>query len=104
VQDLGPDGYSLANYFDYSSGRWKYYRCHAEGHNTLVINPGSGEDQNRLARPNLYKQALNVPSPFVVSDLTPVYGVRSVRRGIKLLQISAQVSKPQSLAALNTRG
>ena len=45
--DLGRDDYNLPGYF--SSGedgmRWKYYRNRAEGHNTLVVNPGAGPDQ-----------------------------------------------------------
>ena len=43
--DLGADNYNLPGYFSslpgYSTGpRWNYYRLRAEGHNTLVINPG----------------------------------------------------------------
>ena len=45
--DFGADDYNLPGYF--SSGndamRWKYYRNRAEGHNTLVVNPGPGPDQ-----------------------------------------------------------
>ena len=36
--DLGGDDYALPGYF--GSQRWTYYRLRAEGHNTLVINPG----------------------------------------------------------------
>jgi hypothetical protein len=44
--DLGPDDYDLPGYFDQRNQRWNYYRLRAEGHNTLVLNPGKGPDQN----------------------------------------------------------
>ncbi|MEJ7842577.1 MAG: heparinase II/III family protein [Rubrobacter sp.] len=86
VKDLGPDSYSLPGYFDSEAQRWSYYRCRAEGHNTLVIprRPFTAPDQKRLAAPTRVKQSLNSDNPFLISDLTPVYGLRSVRRGIKL--------------------
>ncbi len=45
--DLGPDDYNLPDYFKSQSGdlRWTYYRCRAEGHNTLVIGPPINEEQ-----------------------------------------------------------
>ncbi len=45
--DLGRDGYNLPGYFDAKPAgrRWHYYRNRAEGHNTIVINPGLGPDQ-----------------------------------------------------------
>ncbi len=43
--DLGPGNYDLPKYFDETEGRWVYYRLRAEGHNTLVLNPGRGPDQ-----------------------------------------------------------
>ena len=83
-KDLGPDSYSLPGYSDFDSQRWDYYRCRAEGHNTLVINPSAREDQDRLAIPARAKISLNSASPFLIADLTPVYKVGSVKRGIKL--------------------
>ncbi|MBI3461855.1 MAG: heparinase II/III family protein, partial [Planctomycetes bacterium] len=44
IADPGPDNYNLPGYF--GSQRWSYYRCRAEGHNTLVINPEPAPDQH----------------------------------------------------------
>ncbi len=44
--DLGPDDYDLPGYFEETGRRWDYYRLRAEGHNTLVIDPGKGPDQD----------------------------------------------------------
>jgi len=41
--DLGADDYNLPGYF--GARRWDYYRKRAEGHNTLVVDPGRGPDQ-----------------------------------------------------------
>lgn len=86
TEDLGPSQYSLPGYFDFSSQRWDYYRCRAEGHNTLVIRRRrSGRvDQNPSAAPTRVRESLNSASPFLITDLTPVYGVRDVKRGIKM--------------------
>lgn len=86
-EDIGPDSYSLPGYSDFDSQRWKYYRCRAEGHNTLVINPSGRirEDQKPLAAPIHDKQSLNSASPFLITDLSPVYKIRKVKRGVKLL-------------------
>jgi len=52
---LGFDSYGLSQYFcddpNYNPNRWQYYRCRAEGANTLVIGPcpndnGGRPDQN----------------------------------------------------------
>lgn len=45
--DLGADDYNLPGYFEADEGgkRWQYYRNRAEGHNTLVINPGKDGGQ-----------------------------------------------------------
>lgn len=43
AEDFGPDDYLLPGYWEGTSGgrRWSYYRKRAEGHNTLVVAPGS---------------------------------------------------------------
>src|SRR5215472_4647942 len=43
VIDLGSDDYDLPGYFDHGTDtrsglRWRYYRTHAAGHNTLVVD------------------------------------------------------------------
>ena len=47
AMDLGADDYNLPGYF--GGQRWNYYRLRAEGHNTLVINPGGTPDQDPAA-------------------------------------------------------
>ena len=46
--DLGANDYNLPGYF--GSHRFEYYRLRAEGHNTLVIGPASGPDQDPEAK------------------------------------------------------
>ncbi len=50
--DLGADDYNLPGYWSRGGNgkRWTYYRMRAEGHNTLVLNPGMGPDQDPFAR------------------------------------------------------
>ncbi|MBQ4527199.1 MAG: DUF4962 domain-containing protein [Clostridia bacterium] len=46
--DLGGEAYNMHNYWvmdDIEKSRWGYYRSRAEGHNTVVINPGMLADQ-----------------------------------------------------------
>lgn len=84
--DLGPDNYNLPGYFDSRVGRWNFYRNRAEGHNTLVINPGKGPDQVITARSKLVATRTEGDQPFAVADLTPAYAshAKRVRRGVML--------------------
>lgn len=85
AHDLGGDDYALAGYF--GSQRWTYYRLRAEGHNTLVINPGSGADQVTGARPPILLFQDNPGSDAsVVADLTSAYGITRAWRGVSLFQ------------------
>lgn len=90
--DLGPDDYDLPGYFDGgrfgSSGRrWSYYRLRAEGHNTLVINPGNAPDQNPSGKGRITSFVSTAPEADVTADLTGAYpaAVR-VTRSISLLR------------------
>jgi hypothetical protein len=86
VVDLGPDNYNLRGYFEDS--RWDYYRLRAEGHNTLVIDPGCGPDQD-LAAATCIRQFYSSPDrACAVADLTPAYAgkARRVWRGLALLK------------------
>jgi hypothetical protein len=83
--DLGKDDYSLSGYFEkYSGQRWTYYRMRAEGHNTLVLNPSSGPDQNPAATAKITRFESNANKKFAIADLTPAYG-QTLQRGIALL-------------------
>jgi hypothetical protein len=109
AEDLGPDSYELDNYFnnnpDATPGRWHYYRCRAEGHNTLVIAPGgTNPDQKTGAgeKPTVVRASLNPAggaSPFMVADLTPVYrNVDRVRRGVKLHDRNSVIIEDEIIA------
>ncbi len=84
--DLGSDDYNLPGYFDTRTGRWKFYRNRAEGHNTLVVAPGAGLDQelnpiSRILRSSFAREKL-----FAIADLAPSYGqrVKKARRGLRI--------------------
>jgi len=73
--DLGPDDYGLPGYSDDDDKgqRWNYYRLRAEGHNTLVINPGNGPDQNRKGTGKIVSFASMPQGVKLTADLSPVY-------------------------------
>ncbi len=83
--DLGADNYNLPGYF--GNQRWTYYRLRAEGHNTLVIDPGQGPDQDPAAKARIIRFASRSERPFAITDLTAAYSksARKVWRGIALL-------------------
>ena len=88
--DLGADDYALPGYF--GANRWTYYRLRAEGHNTLVINPGSAADQKVGAITSIIRQQSNADAAMSIADLTPAYtGVTRVWRGIKLNRYDGSV-------------
>lgn len=81
--DLGADNYNMPGYF--GSKRWSYYRMRAEGHNTLVINPGAEPDQDPKAATKMTKFKTGAQSRLAVADLTPAYAkqAKKVQRGIR---------------------
>ncbi|RPJ31525.1 MAG: hypothetical protein EHM35_12145, partial [Planctomycetaceae bacterium] len=88
AHDLGGDSYALPGYFS-EPQRWTYYRMRAEGHNTLVINPGSGADQvvNSVPPVILYTSEPLAERSAAVVNLTSAYtGVSRVWRGVQLLK------------------
>lgn len=88
IFDLGADNYNIPGYF--SSGangqRWTYYRTRAEGHNTVVINPGKQPNQDPRADTKITSFQSNPKSAFAIMNLTPAYAAQatSVKRGIAL--------------------
>jgi hypothetical protein len=82
--DLGPDDYNLPGYF--GDKRWAYYRCRAEGQNTLVLNPGEGPDQETGAAAPIQRFESQPGRAFAIADLTAAYAKSAtrVRRGIAL--------------------
>ncbi|HBD07542.1 MAG TPA: coagulation factor 5/8 type domain-containing protein [Syntrophobacteraceae bacterium] len=89
--DLGPDDYDLPGYFD--AGRWDYYRTRSEGHNTLVINPDAGSDQNVHACAPIIRSAFEPSRSFAIVDLSSAYQPRATRvwRGLALVDRSRVV-------------
>ena len=83
--DLGADDYNLPDYF--GNQRWNYYRLRAEGHNTLLINPGSQPDQEPSATARLTRYQSTPERAFAIADLTSAYAreARTVLRGLALL-------------------
>jgi hypothetical protein len=53
--------------------RWEFYRIRAEGHNTLVFNPGNGPDQNPKAECPITTFNAAPDQATAVLDLTDVY-------------------------------
>jgi hypothetical protein len=89
VTDLGSDDYNLPGYFTMDAkkadNRWNLYRKRAEGHNTLVINPGRGPDQLLGAYAPMTVFHPGTDDAWAIVDLTKVYpGTKSVQRGVKL--------------------
>jgi hypothetical protein len=82
--DLGADDYDLPGYFD--RNRWDYYRLRAEGHNTLVLNPGSGPDQDPEAAASIIRFRSGPDLSLALADLTPAYARHAQRvwRGLSL--------------------
>jgi hypothetical protein len=83
--DLGADNYNLPGYF--GGQRWTYYRLRAEGHNTLLLNPGSAPDQDPRAAARITQFQSRADRAFAIADLTPAYATqaRSVKRGVAVL-------------------
>ncbi len=84
AMDFGRDDYNLPGYF--GKARWDYYRLRAEGHNTLVVNPGKGTDQ-KLAATKIMKFESKPDRAFAVGDLKAAVApnARRAERGVALL-------------------
>jgi hypothetical protein len=84
--DLGADDYNLPGYF--GGQRYQYYRLRAEGHNTLVINPGKEPDQDLKAEARIARFVSGDDRAFAIADLTAGYArhAQRVERGVALLQ------------------
>ena len=89
--DLGGDNYNLPAYF--GGRRWTYYRLRAEGHNTLLLNPGEGPDQDPRAAAKIVRSGFAPNRAFAIADLTPAYAEQAeeVKRGIALIDDRSRV-------------
>ncbi|MGI8785727.1 MAG: heparinase II/III domain-containing protein [Acidobacteriota bacterium] len=90
VVDPGRDNYNLPGYWErgVDGRRWTYYRMRAESHNTLVLNPGKGPDQDPAAAARVVQYLASPEKALAIADLTPAYWAhaRSVRRSVQLLR------------------
>ena len=89
IIDLGADDYDLPGYFDHgadnrSGPRWRYYRTHTAGHNTLVID---GSNQIPDARAPIIGNCVDGDCKWAVFDLSAAYGkpAGSIWRGAALI-------------------
>ncbi|MBI4796843.1 MAG: heparinase II/III family protein, partial [Deltaproteobacteria bacterium] len=96
--DLGGDDYNLPGYFE--RDRWNYYRLRAEGHNTLVINPGPGPDQDPDAAAAIIRFLSGPDRSLAIVDLTPAYARQAKRvwRGLALLNRQQVLVQDEILA------
>ncbi|MCU6711291.1 Ig-like domain-containing protein [Paenibacillus sp. J5C_2022] len=88
--DIGLENYNLPGYWDMSETgqRWTYYRKRAEGHNTLLISPGTGPDQDVDSLSEVTTTSFNeTGGAYAIADLTPAYhrNAASVNRGVALI-------------------
>jgi len=91
--DMGAESYSLSGFLNSdpsaNPNRWDYYRKRAEGHNTLVINPGNGPDQRLGYNTEIlfWRSSPDGDGSVSIMDLTPAYsGANQIRRGLRLLK------------------
>lgn len=84
AMDFGRDDYNLPGYF--GNQRWNYYRMRAEGHNTLVVNPGPGPDQ-KLTSTKILRFESKPGRAFAIGDLRAAIAPEAsrVERGLALL-------------------
>ena len=97
--DPGADNYNLPGYFNTSDKRWTYYRLRAEGHNTLVIDPTNGPDQNPKAAVKVARFDSKPERAFAITDLTPAYKAQKVERGIAMLDRRAVLVQDEVASA-----
>ena len=76
--DLGQDNYNVARYRD-------AYRYRAEGHNTLVINPGEGPDQvlSSICHVDRFSDGAEGDA-YAISDISATYWGKDVKRGMRM--------------------
>ncbi len=83
IIDSGTEGHT---YHSYEGVKLRdYYRMRAEGHNTIVVNPGYYEDQNYYALKDIDQYEHNDRYTFMKTDFTNVYafkGVDSFKRAV----------------------
>jgi len=82
--DLGSDDYNLPGYF--GGHRWEYYRLRAEAHNTLVINPGKGPDQDPKGAGKIVSYESTDRGVKLTADLSGAYPGSKVMRSLDFVR------------------
>jgi hypothetical protein len=100
--ELGSDYYNMPGYFNGNPGgeRWTYYRKRAEGQNTLVAAPKSGDDQQVTAAGRITERASGPTAAFAIADLTEAHPeLSSWRRGARLFDRRQQLVIQDEISA-----
>ncbi|MGG1516432.1 S-layer homology domain-containing protein [Paenibacillus oryzisoli] len=101
--DIGKDDYNLPGYSDEEVGRLAYYRAIPEGHNTLVINPNGGPEQDIKAFAKIEKEESKPQGGFAIANLTDAYRtqVSQAKRGFMLASNRKRATIQDEVAFLN---
>ncbi|WP_216624819.1 discoidin domain-containing protein [Paenibacillus foliorum] len=101
--DLGKDDYNLPGYSNYDKERLTYYRLNPEGHNTLVINPDGGAQQNIKAFSKIEKVVSKPSGGFAIANLTEAYDryVSQAKRGVMLASNRTRVTIQDEVSFLS---
>ncbi|WP_309121564.1 discoidin domain-containing protein [Paenibacillus sp.] len=104
ASELGSEDYGSPGYWSAGPNgqRWTYYRKRAEGQNTLVVNPGAGDDQDPRATGEIVRFESGPTEAFAVAELSEAYahvGATSWQRGISLFDHRRQVLVQDELQA-----
>lgn len=80
VYELGSEP---LNYQSTGVPRWNRYRGRGEGHNTIILNPDGGEDQNKYAICPINRYEYNTVSSISVCDLTAAHAYRGAESVVR---------------------
>jgi len=83
--DLGSDNYNLSGYFRQPE-RWNFYRLRAEGHNTIVVNPSSGPDQDPKAFAPVIGCETRGTRSVISVDLTAAYAPSGATKVVRTIE------------------
>lgn len=84
ISHLGPDSYTLPGYFE--EQRFTYYRCGAQGQNTIALNPISEFGQEPTAFTAIEHFETDKDGGYAVVNMQPAFGdkVSNAKRSIHL--------------------
>ncbi len=84
--DLGAGNYNLSGYFNKGNTRYNFYRMRAEGHNTILVNPGMEADQQPKGKAKFTRFVSKPDYAAATVDLADAYRphVKTAVRGFRL--------------------